>query len=273
MFKFSICNELFEGWNLEKTFKCIAALGYNGVEIAPYTIAETVTDIGGPKRSYIRELAKTNGLEVAGIHWVLKGTRGLHLTSPDPEVRQRTTDYLKHLAKFCGEIGGKVIVFGSPDQRSVPVGVDFAKAWGWAAETFSECAEYASGYDVTICMEPLRWELTNFVTTVDEALKIIKDVDHKNFQLILDVYSMSDENKPIDTLIAKGAAHLRHFHANDDNKRGPGFGNADYTKVVKGLKSIGYKGFVSVEILTKEDNPETAAKTSIQNLRKSFTEE
>ncbi len=272
MFRFAVCNELFEGWSLEKAFEYIAALGYNGVEIAPFTIAETVTDIGGSKRSHIRELAKRCGLEVAGIHWVLKGTKGLHLTSPDPEVRQRTTEYIKQLAKFCGEIGGKVIVFGSPDQRSVPAGVDFAKAWRWAAETFSEGAEYASDYDVTICMEPLRRELTNFVTTVDEALRLIKEVNHKNFQLILDVYSLSDEGKPLDTLIVKGGGHLRHFHANDDNKRGPGYGNVDYAKVVQGLRSAGFKGYVSVEVLTKEDNPSEAAETSIQNLKKFFAE-
>ncbi|MCW4021033.1 MAG: sugar phosphate isomerase/epimerase [Candidatus Bathyarchaeota archaeon] len=268
--RFSICNELFENWSLEKVFEYVAALGYDGVEIAPFTLAKSVDEIGGSARRRMRELAKHRGLTIAGIHWVMKGPEGLHLTNVNPEIRLRTKNYLKKLVRFCGDIGGKVIVFGSPDQRTVPPEADFEEAWNWAVDSFHECSVHAAEYDVTICIEPLRREATNFINTVDEALALIKDVNHQNFRLILDAYALSGEKESIDSLIAKGGEHLEHFHANDDKGRGPGFGSVDYRKISNALKNVGFKGFVSVEVLTRERDPENVAKLSIENLRRYF---
>lgn len=272
MVKFSICNELFENWSLERTLECIATLGYNGVEIAPFTIAESVRRIGHPIRRRIAKLAIDRGLEVAGIHWIMLGPKPLHLTSKDAEVRLRTRSYLKDLVEFCGDIGGKVVVFGSPDQRRIPMEAGFKEAWNWAVEAFRECAEHASKHDVKICIEPLRKQATNFINTVDEALMLISDVAHPNFRLTLDAYALAGEEKPMDSLILDGRNYLEHFHANDNNKRGPGFGNLDYEKVANALKRIEFKGFVSVEIFTREPNPEEAARLSIRNLKSFFSE-
>ena len=82
-FKYAICNETFGDWPLEKAFALAAECGYRGIEIAPFTMAEYVTDIPAKRRAEVRRLAEKAGLEVVGLHWLLAKTKGLHLTSPD----------------------------------------------------------------------------------------------------------------------------------------------------------------------------------------------
>ncbi|MEM2739630.1 MAG: sugar phosphate isomerase/epimerase family protein [Candidatus Bathyarchaeia archaeon] len=270
--RFAVCNEVFERWSLKQVFEYVSRVGYDGVEIAPYTIAEKVTDIDRRVRRSIREDAESFGLDIAGIHWVLRGVSGVHLTSPDPTVRGRTESYLKALIDFCSDIGGRVIVFGSPAQRSIPRGVDSMDAWMWAVDIFRRCSQYAEQRGVYICIEPLRRDMTNFINTVGEAIRFIEDVGHPNFRLILDVYAMTGVDEPIDRQIERGGAYLMHFHANDDNMGGPGFGSADYRAVVRGLRGIGFKGYVSVEILRKEEDPAEAVRVSIENLKRFFRE-
>ena len=270
MVRFAICNELFKGWSFEEVCRYVAELGYEAVEIAPFTLTDDVRRFSRSKREEIRRIVSRYGLEVTGLHWLLVKPEGLHINHPDPSVRRRTVEYLKELAKFCGELGGRVMVFGSPKQRDVLPGVSFEDAWEWAVEGFKECCEYASNYGVTICMEPLRRELTNFVNTVEEAVRLIEHVNHPNFRLILDVYSMSGVGKPIGDQIRAGAKYLSYLHANDDNKGGPGFGSIDYREVVKALHDIGYEGYVSVEVLRDEPDPAEVARVSLETLKRFF---
>ena len=55
--RFSICNELFEGWPLERVLVYCANLGYEGVEIAPFTLAE---DIRGLAPEVVGEMRRTS---------------------------------------------------------------------------------------------------------------------------------------------------------------------------------------------------------------------
>ncbi len=268
--RFAICNELFQGWNLEKTFDFIAKLGYEGLEIAPFTLADDVRKIAKSDREHIRELSESYGVAVAGIHWILVTPPGLHITHPDPSVRRKTKEYMMELIRFNADIGGKIIVFGSPKQRNVLPGVSKEKAWKYAREIFQDCSRFAEDYGVVICIEPLARHLTNFINTAEEAIRLIEEVAHPNFRLILDVYSMCDEGKPIDEIIRSSREYLAHFHANDDNKLGPGFGGVDYYSIAKALKEIGYQGYVSVEVFDFSPGSEFIARKSIENLRKFF---
>lgn len=270
MIGFSICNELFKGWSLSEVFSYVGKLGYHAVELAPFTFTDDVREVSSSKRKAIRRLAAQHGLKVAGLHWLLVKPEGLHINHPNPDVRQKTIEYLKHLGFFCRDLGGEILVFGSPRQRTVLPDVTYEDAWEWTVEAFKECAEYLTDYDVTLCIEPLRSELTNFITTVEEALKLIDEVAKPNFKLILDVYFMSGTRRPIREQILLGARHLKYFHANDDNRGGPSFGSVDYGEVADSLKQVGYSGYVSVEVLRDEDNPMYVARKSLETLGKFF---
>ena len=101
-------------------------------------------------------------------------------------------------------------------------------------------------------------------------MEMVKDVDHPNLRIVLDVYSMSDEGKPLDAIIRSVGPLLAHFHANDTNGKGPGQGIADYLSVVRALNDIRYEGFVSVEVFDRSKDPVTIAADSINKLKKFF---
>ena len=115
--KYAICNETFEGWEHARICRAVAELGYTGLEIAPFTLGLRITDVSAAQRKNLRAEAEAVGLRIIGLHWLLAKTEGLHLTSPDPAIRQRTADYLVELAKACRDLGGDLMVFGSPAQR------------------------------------------------------------------------------------------------------------------------------------------------------------
>ena len=91
--KFGICNEIFQGWKIDDAMAFAKRAGYDGIEIAPFTLAKYVTDIPAAERQRIRDHATRLGLEISGIHWVLVQAEGMYLNHPDSEVRQRTSTY------------------------------------------------------------------------------------------------------------------------------------------------------------------------------------
>lgn len=267
MMRIAICNELFGGWRLEKIFNYVSQLGYEGVEIAPFTLSEDIRKIKSRERREIKDLAASYNVEIVGTHWLLVTPRGLHLTHPDETIRRFTKQYLCDLVKFTSDIGGRFLVFGSPDQRNILEGVSFEEAWRHARETFYECSRFAEDYNAVIAIEPLARQLTNFINTAEEAIRLIKDVSHPNFRLNLDVYSMLDEENPINEIIRSSKEYLVHIHVNDDNKLGPGFGSVDYRPIIKVLKEIKYKGFLSVEVFDFSPGPQEIARGSIEILK------
>src|SRR5437660_1034214 len=135
---FAICNEIFRDWKLEDSLAYAAKIGYAAVEIAPFTIAESATDISPVQRRAIREAAARHGIAIAGLHWLLVKPEGLYLNHPDASIRQRTADYFCALVDFCADLEGKVMVVGSPKQRNILPEASSEAAWAWAASTFRE---------------------------------------------------------------------------------------------------------------------------------------
>jgi sugar phosphate isomerase/epimerase len=268
--KFAICNEIFQNWKLEDTMAYAARVGYDAVEIAPFTIAKYVTDVSAAERQKIRDTAQRAGLAISGIHWVLVQAEGMYLTHPDPAVRARTGRYFCDLVDFCGDLGGRTIVVGSPKQRNLMEGVSHQQAWDWATGVFRESVMRAEQRGVTICFEPLAPVETNFINTAAEAIKFVEQLRTPHFKIILDVKAMSSEAKPIPQIIRESWPHFAYFHANDKNMKGPGFGEVDFKPIAAALKEVNYNGYVSVEVFNFDEGPEVIASKSIEYLKRTF---
>jgi sugar phosphate isomerase/epimerase len=266
--KFAICNELFENWPFERVCRFCREVGYEGLELAPFTLAPTITDLGPAARADLRARAADAGIALIGLHWLLAGTTGLHLTSPDEPVRQRTAEYLVALAQAARDFGGDLMVFGSPKQRSLLPGVSQAEAFDHATDTFRRAIHGVADAGVTICMEPLAPVETDFINTCADGLRLVEAVGHPNFVLHLDVKAMSSEDRPIPDLIRGYVPHTGHFHANDANRRGPGFGDVDFVPIFQALRDAGYDKWVSVEVFDYTPDPETIARGSIEHMRR-----
>ncbi len=271
--KLGICSEVFNGWDWEETCEFVKRTGYDGIEIAPFTLAKSVGLIGDARRSELKAVAKKHDLEIIGLHWLLVSPEGLAITTTDALLREKTKAYFFELIRFCSDLGGKVMIVGSPKQRNVPEGMTYAAAINSAKEFFMDCAKEAGRSGVTLCLEPLSTAETNIFSTAKETLDFVKELDHPNFQMMLDVKAMSSESKSIPAIISDCNGYFKHFHANDENKNGPGFGNTDFVPIAAALNSSGYDKYVSVEVFNFTPGPEVIAKKSCEYLKRIFKTE
>jgi sugar phosphate isomerase/epimerase len=266
--RYAICNETFQEWPFEKACDFAAACGYQGLEVAPFTLGRDATEVSALRRREIRGTIERAGLECIGLHWLLAKTEGFHVTHPDEDVRRRTVAYLEDLARLCGDLGGRVLVFGSPHQRSLLPGVSQTDGLDRLAETFSRLAPTLEATGTVLAVEPLAPTETNVLNTAAEACRLIERIGAPNVRLILDVKAMSSEAAPIPTIITASARHLEHFHANDTNLQGPGFGAVDFAPIFAALDEVGYCGWVSVEVFDYAPGIERLARESIDYMQR-----
>jgi len=267
--KFGLCQELFFGDRpFEAQCRTIAELGYHGVEIAPFTLTSRVTDITADVRRALRESVERHGLEVIGLHWLLARTEGFHLTTRDRDVRRATSDYFVELAHFCADLGGKILVLGSPQQRNLEPGVTPSEALDHAEEVLRGALPACDERGVTIAFEPLTKKETDFINTCAEACSLIDRIGHPHLKLHQDVKAMlGAESESVPATIAKYAEKTVHFHANDVNLLGPGMGETDFVPIFEALLESGYEGYVSVEVFDYSPGPDTIARVSIETMR------
>ncbi|MCC6126962.1 MAG: sugar phosphate isomerase/epimerase [Pirellulales bacterium] len=268
--QFAFCNEAYVNWPFERVCGDLAACGYGGVEIAPFTLDEDPRRIDERRAAEVGEIARRAGIEVVGLHWLLAKPDGFHLTAPDDALRKRTVEFLRHLARLCAAMGGRVMVFGSPKQRSILPGEKAEDVFRRAADAFRAVCEVAGPLGVTLAVEPLAPAETDFLNTAAETVRLIEAVDHPACRLHLDVKAMSSEPGPIDRIILDNRRDLAHFHANDPNRRGPGTGTVDFAPIAQALKTIGYDGCVSVEVFDYTPDGPTIARTSLEYLKRMF---
>ncbi len=269
--KFAICQELFQDWDWQRQCEFIAQTGYTGIEVAPFTLAERIGQVSADVRRTMRQQAADCGLSIIGLHWLLAKTEGLHLTTSDAGVRRATADYLIELGDACADLGGELMVFGSPFQRNLEAGMSRETAYANAAEVFQKALPRLADRGVRICMEPLTPKETNFVNTCADALELMALVDRPNFCLHQDVKAMlGAEAEPIPALIDRFKEQTGHFHANDSNLLGPGMGETDFVPIFEALLKSRYAGWVSVEVFDYSPGAEVIARESFDNMQQAL---
>ena len=265
--KFAICNETFLDWPLDRAFGFAADCGYTGIEISPFTLGASAGEISSAKRAEVIHVARASGLEIVGLHWLLAKTQGIHLTSPDAAVRQRTAVYLCDLARLCRDLGGSIMVLGSPQQRNLAPGVSAADGMRYAAEVIQESLPALEEANVVLAVEPLGPADGNFLLTAAEGRQLVEMVGSPDVRLHLDCKAMASEPTPVPELIRRHCGEFVHFHVNDPNRQGPGFGELRFEPILAALEETGYRGWVSVEVFDYSPGIERLARESIDYLR------
>lgn len=268
--KFATCKEMFEGWTWGDTCAAVRAAGYDGIEIAPFTFCDDVRTLDADARANIWRTAADEGLAICGVHWLLVKPEGLQLLSLDPKVRARTVDYLVALVDMCADVAGpgSVLTFGSPNQRSIPQGMDPEEAAALLDASLRRVGDRAVERGVKFCLEPLPASMTNIMNTAAEVRSIVQRVNHPGIGMMLDVKSMCAEPQSPAEIIRDMAGFFSHFHANDANMRGPGTGDVDFVPIMKALLDVGYTGYVSVEVFDYRPDPITIARESLDYMKR-----
>jgi sugar phosphate isomerase/epimerase len=271
--RFATCNEPWRDVPIEAVFRKAAEIGYAGVEIAPFTIADDVREISASRRREIARAADEAGIAIVGLHWLFVSPKGLHLTTPDESVRRRSAEYLKALADFCADLDAKVMTFGSPKQRSIEPPTTFDEGWKRARDVFAECAPQCAARGVTLCIEALSPKETNFINTVEQAARLADEVGQAGIDVMLDIKAMSSMPTGIIETIQRFGRRAKHFHVNEPSGKGvgmpagPGESNLDLRPILKALAQSGYDGWVSVEPFDYTPDPDTVAKVELATMK------
>ena len=261
--RFALCNEVIRDLEFPAQCALAAALGYDGLELAPFTLGDEPHLIDQSRRTEIRRAAADAGIAITGLHWLFIKPEGLHVTTPDAAVRARSIDVIERLVGLCADLGGSVLVHGSPRQRSVPEGEDRAVARARAIEVFSAAGRAAEAAGVTYCIEPLGRPETDFINTVAEAAELVDAIGIPALRTMIDVKAAGPtEDEPVDAVIDRWlpTGHIAHVHLNDENRRGPGQGDTRFGPILGALLRNGYDGVCGIEpFIYEPDGPCTAA--------------
>jgi D-psicose/D-tagatose/L-ribulose 3-epimerase len=252
--KFALCNEVLQPLAFERQCELAAQLGYDGLEVAPFTLAQDPMDLTDTQASEFRRVAESHGLAITGLHWLLVAPAGLSIVADDRRVRAETVRVMRRLVQLCALMGGQYLVHGSPKQRSVPPGATREAALQRATECFAQAAQAASDAHVVYCVEPLSRRETDLVNTVAEAARIVDEINSPALKTMIDCSAAGQaETGSVSELIARWmpTGHIAHVQVNDPNRRGPGQGEMKFEPILRTLRQMQaqghYGGVVAVE--------------------------
>jgi sugar phosphate isomerase/epimerase len=252
--RFGLCNEVLQPMPFEQQCRLAAALGYDGLEVAPFTLAHNPEDSTDAQAAVFRRMAQDQGITIDGLHWLLVAPPGLSIVSEEQAVRDRTVAFMRRLVELCAAMGGRYLVHGSPKQRSIPPGSTREEALARATECFAHVGSTAAKAGVVYCIEPLSTRETNLVNTVAEAVRIVDEVGSPGLKTMIDCSAAGQmEKASIPDLLARWVptGHVAHVQVNDPNRRGPGQGEMAFAPILEKLLQLQraghYKGVVAVE--------------------------
>ena len=252
--QFALCNEVLQPLPFGQQCAVTAALGYEGLEVAPFTLADDPMTITDDDAAAFRRMAEDAGVAIFGLHWLLVAPAGLSIVSADAALRARTTAVMLRMVELCRLMGGRYLVHGSPKQRSVPAGEARATALDRVRDALAQAGRHAQACGVTYCIEPLAARETDVVNTVAEAMALVDEIDSPGLQTMIDCSAAGQaEAEPVDALMARWmpGGHIAHVQVNDPNRRGPGQGAMAFAPIVRTIARMQaeghYRGIVAVE--------------------------
>jgi len=262
--RIALCNEVIAPMPFPKQCEYAAKLGYDGLEIAPYTLSDEPHRMGSAQIAAARSAADDAGIALTGLHWLLLKPAGLSISTRDDAVRRKTVDVMLAFIDQCAELGGSYLVHGSPHQRRVDPGDTRAAAMARARDTFAAVAERAARAGVVYCIEPLSSEQTPLINTLDEAAGLVREIGSPAIKSMLDCSSAGRmEKEPVAALVERWLPKgvIAHVQVNDRNRQGPGQGEQRFAGLFASLKKHGYRGDVAVEPFDYvPDGPAAAAR-------------
>lgn len=232
------------------------AAGFDYVELGTTAIAEmSEADF----ESALVEAARV-GLPTPVSNVFVPGT--IRLTGPVID-RDAQMAYVRKALDRMKRFGTTIIVFGSGGARRVPDGFSHDEAFAQLVDFGKRIAPEARARGITIAVEPLRREECNIINSAAEGLRLVRAINHPNFQLMVDFYHLSSEHED-PQIVLDARDHITHLHmANPQGRVFPlQWTEFDYAPFFANLRQIGYGARMSVEASTKalaEEGPKAVA--------------
>ena len=270
-FNLSVCNELYERTDFAESCRSIKGAGWDGIEIAPFTLMRDATRLPAGRRREFRDIILSEGLEFVGLHWLTVGPEGLQVTTPDDSVRRRSWEYVRGLVELCADLrqrdSGGVMVFGSPNQRRTVGGASRQQAERNYIEGVRSIVPDLEAAGVTLCVEALPIGQCDVIVTLDRAAEIVAEIGSPMVQTMFDSHNAIDESEPHHQLVARHWPKIRHIHVNelDGTYPRPG-GGYDFKPVLQVAKDREFPGWVSMEVFDFAPGAESIVNESFSYL-------
>jgi D-psicose/D-tagatose/L-ribulose 3-epimerase len=268
-----MCNEAFESTPFVDQCRILKSAGYQGIEIAPFTLVPSPdappTEVTPEQRNELKRIMAGEGLEFVGLHWLMVGPKDLHVTTPDTEVRKRGWGHIDQLIDLCADLGDNgIMVFGSPNQRKTTGGLTREEATRNYVEGLASVAPHAEQRGVTILVEALPIGQSDVVQTLAEAVSIVQEINSPAVRTMFDVHNAIDEAEPHTALVERYFEFIRHVHVNELDGRHCGTAGYDFGALLATLLRLGYQHWVSLEAFDFKPGGETIARESLSCLRR-----
>lgn len=266
--RLAVCSETFQGMTFAAACAAASRCGYAGMEIEPAHLGPDPAALSPDERRQARRAMSDAGLAYVGVHSFLKAPAGLHLTTADSTVREQSWSYFRRLIDLAADLGeGGVMVLGSAKQRAAAGASAVPEAKKRLVDGLARMAPIAASRGVTILLEPLAPHLCNVVTTLEEAIEIVKAIDRPGLKSMIDTHNTAGEKQPAAELFRMWQPWIRHVHLNELDGQRPGAGDYDFRSLLRQLKDSGYRGWISVEVFDFKPDGETVARESARFIK------
>ncbi len=270
-FRYAVCNEVYEKWDFAESCRSIKKAGYHGIEIAPFTLNEHPAEVTQPQRKEYRSIMAGEGLQFVGLHWLMVSPRGLHVTSPDAELRRKSWHHIDTLIDLCADLAEHqqdkgILVFGSPKQRGSTGGLTSAEATRNYIDGLAGVAPHAEQRGVTVLVEVLANADCDIINHEEEAARIVAEINSPAVRTMFDTHNAADETEPHHEIVDRYYDIIRHIHVNEMDGRHPGTGGYNFRPLLETLARRNYKGWVSLEVFDFKPGAETIANDSLRYL-------
>jgi len=243
---------------LEAGCRMAAELGFDAVEVFPESAA-------GVPAAQLTRLLSASGLGLAaigtGAGWV---KHQWHLCHVDPTVRARAREFIAGIIDIASDLGAPAII-GSMQGRYGD-GVPRDTALGWLAEALHDLGARAARHGQVLLYEPLNRYETNLFNRQADAAAFLREQGIAHARLLCDLFHMNIEEDDMAAALTASGDLVGHVHWADSNRRAMGLGHTDPRPIVQALRSIGYRGHLSAEVLPLP-TPSAAARTTIDSIR------
>jgi D-psicose/D-tagatose/L-ribulose 3-epimerase len=271
--RFSICNEVFGATPFAESCAAIKRIGYEGIEISPFTLAEDPATISADRRRELRQIIAGSGLEFVGFHWLMASPKGLHVTTADRALRERSWEHVRHLIDLCaalatpGATRQPVMVFGSPQQRNAIGGMSTEEATEIFTAELARVAPRAEAAGVRILVEALPRNQSNIVNRLEEAVQVVEQIGSPAVRTMFDTHNAVDETEPHTEVIRRWFRLIEHVHVNEADGREPGTGTYDFASILAVLRDLRYAGWISLEVFDFSRGAEAIGRGSLEYLK------
>lgn len=232
--------------SVPELFSKIAGMGFDVVEIAVEDPA--LIDVEAVKEGLAKYKLKAN---ICGAFGPSRD-----LTHEDPAVHQNCFDYISACLDICVAVGTDF--FGGPMYSAVGKArmvspLQRKKEWNLAVRNLRVVCEMAAARGIKIALEPLNRFESDLVNTAEDVLRLVNDIDHPAACIMLDGFHMSIEERDVEQAIITAGNKLIHLQVSENYRGTPGTGQTPWAAYRKGLEAIHYKGTVTIESFTPQN--------------------